>query len=316
MSQSSSNFYKPFIFVLGALVLLTFFLVIISNVMSPDSPDDPLVLAEINKSIAPVGRSRVEQMAKPAAADATDSAATQEADPTAATEEQTSEVQTDVVAAETETTEATEAVGSVASTTKSESSATASLNVKAVVATNCAGCHNDGLDGAALTDDASAWSALSEKGIDELTASVINGKGKMPARAESTLNDDEITQAVELMIANATGSAPMATTDAAAGTEATDVTEAAGAAATAASATEIPAAVKEVVDTACAACHLTGVAGAPMLGDKEAWAPRVAKGIDALVESAIAGISIMPPRGGTSLDDEQLRLAIEYMLSK
>ena len=59
MSQSSSNFYKPFIFVLGALVLLTFFLVIISNVMSPDSPDDPLVLAEINKSIAPVGRSRV-----------------------------------------------------------------------------------------------------------------------------------------------------------------------------------------------------------------------------------------------------------------
>ena len=313
MSQSSSNFYKPFIFVLGALVLLTFFLAFIANVMSPDSPDDPLVLAEVNKSIAPVGRSRVEQMAKPAAADATDSAATQEADPTAATEEQTSEEQTDVAAVETETTEATEAAGSVAST---ETSAAASLKVKAVVATNCAGCHNDGLDGAALTDDADAWSALSEKGIDELTASVINGKGKMPARAESTLNDDEIRQAVELMIANATGSAPVAKTDAAAGAEASDVTEAAGATATAASATEIPAAVKEVVDTACAACHLTGVAGAPMLGDKEAWAPRVDKGIDALVESAIAGISIMPPRGGTSLDDEQLRLAIEYMLSK
>lgn len=321
MSQSSSNFYKPFIFVLGALVLLTFFLAFIANMMSPDSPDDPLVLAEIKKSIAPVGRSRVVEMAKPDAADTTESMATQnaqDADDTAATEAKTAEE--DAVVAETTETEAaeTEAAGSMMSATKSEASMSASLKVKAVVATNCAGCHNDGLHGAALVDDASAWSGLSEKGIDALTASVINGKGKMPARAESTLTDAEIRQAVELMIANATGSAPEAMTDSTAGAEApaTAATETAGMAMTSTAATEIPAAVKQVVDTACSACHLTGVAGAPKPGDKEAWAPRVAKGIDALVASSIAGIGIMPPRGGASLDDEQMRLAIEYMLSK
>jgi len=67
----------------------------------------------------------------------------------------------------------------------------------------------------------------------------------------------------------------------------------------------------------CSACHATGVAGAPKLGDKAAWAPRIAKGIDALLQSAINGKNAMPPRGTcASCSDAELKAAIEYMVSK
>ena len=203
-----------------------------------------------------------------------------------------------------------------------------SVKVKAVVATNCAGCHNPGLDGAAQTEDAQAWSALADKGIDTLTASVINGLGKMPARADSSLSDEELGQAVQLMVMNATGesagsastsattTAATATATAATAATATDTAAEATGTDTQVAAPEVPAEVKQVVDTTCAACHVAGVANAPKYGDKEAWAPRVEKGLDALTASAIGGIGIMPPKGGSALSDEQMRIAVEYVLSK
>lgn len=338
MSHSDSNFYKPFIFVLGALVIFTLFIGVVANMVSPKSPEDPLVVAMTKKSIEPVGRSRVVEVAESekdasaeadsaetentavaeestttAAATETDKAATAEASEDTASEDTAAETKTEVVAA----------TNAAAASTTVAANGAVSMKVKATVATNCAGCHNAGLDGAAKPDDADAWSALSANGLDALTASVINGKGKMPARAESSLSDDEIKQAVQLMISNATGSdaagsASGATTTAAAATVAATpaATEAVKVADASAATTEIPAAVKQVVDTACAACHLTGVASSPKYGDKDAWAPRMEKGIDGLTASAIAGIGIMPPRGGSSLDDEQMKLAVEYMLSK
>jgi cytochrome c oxidase cbb3-type subunit 2 len=70
-----------------------------------------------------------------------------------------------------------------------------------------------------------------------------------------------------------------------------------------------------VYTLACVVCHSTGVAGAPKTGDATAWEPRLAKGIDGLVQSAINGLGAMPPRGGNaSLSDEQVRAAIEFML--
>ncbi len=324
MSHSGSDFYKPFIFVLGALVLLTIFLVFVANSLSPDSGADPLAVAETKKSIAPVGRSRVVELAQPAES-ADDGASTEssQTESTAAASNQVQSAETEKVsdqnadnanAVEDEASKADEGSATIENTAttdevkaESATAATGSLKVKAVVATNCAGCHNDGLDGAAKTNDAAAWSALAESGIDQLTASVIKGKGNMPARAESTLNDDEIRQAVELMIMNATGATP-AVSSATATTEAETVA--------AAPTGEIPAEIKKVVDTACAACHLAGVANAPKFGDKDAWAPRLDDGIEASVARAIAGQGVMPPRGGTTLDDDQMRLAVEYMLSK
>ncbi len=66
----------------------------------------------------------------------------------------------------------------------------------------------------------------------------------------------------------------------------------------------------------CLACHSTGVAGAPKVGDSAAWQPRLAKGLDALAESAIAGKGAMPPKGGSSYSAEQIRAVVEYMLAE
>lgn len=70
-------------------------------------------------------------------------------------------------------------------------------------------------------------------------------------------------------------------------------------------------------ETSCALCHAGGLAGAPKFGDKTAWAPHVAKGFDTLLQSAIHGLNAMPPRGGcTTCSDEELKLTVQYMLSK
>ena len=67
----------------------------------------------------------------------------------------------------------------------------------------------------------------------------------------------------------------------------------------------------------CHACHAAGLAGAPKPDDSEAWAERAAKGLDAMLTTAIQGMGGMPPRGGNpALTDEQLRAAIEFMLTQ
>lgn len=65
----------------------------------------------------------------------------------------------------------------------------------------------------------------------------------------------------------------------------------------------------------CHACHAAGLAGAPKPDDTEAWKERAAKGLDAMVATAIQGQGGMPPRGGNpALTDEEIREAIQYML--
>jgi cytochrome c5 len=68
---------------------------------------------------------------------------------------------------------------------------------------------------------------------------------------------------------------------------------------------------------ACFACHDTGAAGAPKLGDQAAWEGRAAQGIDQLLSIAINGKGAMPPRGTCAdCSDDDLKVAIEFMLSK
>ena len=74
---------------------------------------------------------------------------------------------------------------------------------------------------------------------------------------------------------------------------------------------------QQVYQQSCQACHAAGVAGAPKTGDKDAWAPRIATGMDALVASAINGKGIMPPKGAcASCSDDDLKAAVEYMVSE
>jgi cytochrome c5 len=69
-----------------------------------------------------------------------------------------------------------------------------------------------------------------------------------------------------------------------------------------------------VVKEHCAKCHEQGTANAPKPGDKAAWAPRMARGLDALVLAAIRGHGGMPPRGGRAeLTDAELRDAVLYL---
>jgi len=71
---------------------------------------------------------------------------------------------------------------------------------------------------------------------------------------------------------------------------------------------------KSTYDKTCMACHSTGAAGAPKLGDKAAWAPRLKQGIAALHASALKGKGAMPPKGGnTGLPDDAVKAAVDYM---
>ena len=55
---------------------------------------------------------------------------------------------------------------------------------------------------------------------------------------------------------------------------------------------------EEIVKAVCGACHVSGAAGAPKIGDKAAWAPRIKEGLKQLVAEATKGMKAMPPRGG------------------
>ena len=74
---------------------------------------------------------------------------------------------------------------------------------------------------------------------------------------------------------------------------------------------------KAIYTASCAACHMTGAAGAPKLGDNAAWAPRIKAGSEALYDSAIKGKNAMPPKGGNaSLSDADVKAAVDYMVSQ
>lgn len=71
----------------------------------------------------------------------------------------------------------------------------------------------------------------------------------------------------------------------------------------------------DVVTASCGACHNAGVAGAPKIGSKADWEARVATGMDAMMVSVVKGKGIMPPRGGGDFTDDELKAAIEDMMS-
>jgi cytochrome c5 len=73
---------------------------------------------------------------------------------------------------------------------------------------------------------------------------------------------------------------------------------------------------KAVYDQTCHVCHGTGLAGSPKFGDKAAWGPRIATGIDTLYNAALHGLNAMPPKGGNAaLSDAQVKAAVDYMVA-
>jgi cytochrome c5 len=76
----------------------------------------------------------------------------------------------------------------------------------------------------------------------------------------------------------------------------------------------------QVYNTACIACHSTGVGGAPIVGDAAQWVDRIAQGSDVLKQHAIegfTGVGFMPAKGGRlDLSDEEVAVAVDYMVGE
>jgi cytochrome c5 len=74
---------------------------------------------------------------------------------------------------------------------------------------------------------------------------------------------------------------------------------------------------EEIYNSNCMACHGTGAAGAPKVGDAAAWAPRIAQGTDKMLANATNGLNAMPPKGlCMACSEADLLGAIEYMVSQ
>jgi len=189
---------------------------------------------------------------------------------------------------------------------------------KQVYETVCAACHATGVLNAPKFGDKAAWAKLIAEGQETLTANAMKGVRQMPPRGGSPdLSDVEFARAVAYM-ANAAGADWKAPEPKMAASAPAPVAapEPAPATAPAPMSQGDSANGKAIYDKTCMACHATGVAGAPKAGDKSAWTPRLATGMDHLYMSALKGKGAMPPKGGNvTLPDADVKAAVDYMVS-
>ena len=167
---------------------------------------------------------------------------------------------------------------------------------KEIVEVHCASCHAKGVKGAPRIGDKKAWAARASRGLTGLTDSAIKGVRDMPPHGGSPgLTNVEIERAIIYMVNQSGGQ----------WVEPVDVTTPPG-----------ERSGKQVVTEQCSRCHETGKGGAPKIGDRAAWIPRLNHGLDTTVRSAINGHGGMPPRGGkANLTDNEIRNAIIYMFN-
>ena len=198
-----------------------------------------------------------------------------------------------------------------------------------VFAAQCTTCHTPGLVGAPKFGDDAAWAPRIKTGYDALLHSALAGKGQMGAQGGGDFTDLEIGRAVVYM-ANKGGAKfdepkpPAAGASAPAAAPATAAATPAPAAAPAAPATAVAKAESAgaaagappaLYTQLCQTCHASGVANAPKIGDKAAWAPRLAQGVDGLTASAIKGKGAMPPKGGAmAATDADIKAVVSYMV--
>lgn len=191
----------------------------------------------------------------------------------------------------------------------------------------CAACHATGALDAPKIGDKKAWAEHIKEGLDHLVENAIKGVNQMPPKGGNPeLSDAEVARAV-VYLTNQSGAnfkepaaaAPPAKETALASAAAPSDKETTAPAPQLAQPPDQKAGAgadgKSVYEASCAACHASGLAGAPKTGDKPQWAPRTAQGIDALYASALKGKGAMPAKGGSpSLSDTQVNAAVDYLV--
>lgn len=167
---------------------------------------------------------------------------------------------------------------------------------KQVVEQTCVSCHGDGRDGAPRIGDAKAWAKRASQGLSSLTKTALAGVRKMPSHGgKLDLSDMEIERAITYMVNQSGGKwiEPISATKA-----------------------QPQRSGEQVVKAQCVKCHEAGLNGAPRIGDRAAWTPRISQGLDAVVRSAIHGHGGMPARGGMAdATDTEIRAAILHMFN-
>lgn len=183
-----------------------------------------------------------------------------------------------------------------------------------IVTSVCSSCHATGVLGSPKIGDTDAWAARFERGLDALVQAAITGVRAMPPKGgDPNLTENDIRKAVTYILQES-GVEVAAAEEAPPAAEAAPAEEAPPA--------EKPAGVdlaqgKQVYTSSCFACHDTGAAGAPKIGDKAAWQSRAEQGFDTLVTHAINGFKAMPAKGGNpTLSDEQVRDSVAYILDE
>jgi cytochrome c5 len=210
----------------------------------------------------------------------------------------------------------------------------------------CSACHAAGTAGAPKFGDAGLWAPRIAEGYDTLLHNALTGKGAMPARGGTSpddYSDFEIGRAIVYMANNSGGkleepaqpapgaaaaAAASGAAPAAAASGAQDNSQAAAAVAALAAVPQTasaPAAGAQSADASqagkalytqvCQACHAAGVLNAPKFGDKAAWAERLKEPMDTVYGYALHGKGAMPPKGGSTASDADVKAAVDYMVS-
>jgi cytochrome c5 len=295
VNQQDRSFLTVFTAIMGALVVLAAAIFLVARLVSMVSTyvavDDSRSSADVEDRIAPVGRVVL--------ADSSEAAAQAEGSGGGA---------------------AADAAG---------------MSGEQIVQQVCGACHQAGVMEAPVIGDKAAWEPRYAQGLETLVSHAVNGLNAMPPKGgASNLSEAEIQEAIVWMLAETgfeveQGSGDTAETEAAAPTEAAPAAES-SASAPAEGAEAAPAAAEsgatgdldlakgeELYGQVCVACHGTGAAGAPILGDKAAWEARIAQGQDTLVQHAVAGFNTMPPKGGAmNLSDEEIAHIVGYMVQQ
>lgn len=189
---------------------------------------------------------------------------------------------------------------------------TGSVDGEAVYDRLCMACHQTGVAGAPMRGDDEAWAPRLEQGMETLVVHAIDGINAMPPRGGNpNLSDDEVRAATHYLLAPLID-APLDPVEASPGEPVADepVADAPGDTASALDGEALYARAR------CATCHATGIAGSPVLGDIDAWRERLEKGREALYQSVILGKGVMPPRGASTADDDELEAMVDYMIER